>query len=624
MKSKKFPIIVLFLTTFVIGTPLFLSIFPYPESSDYNSFDSKSPITPHLSGFNESIYINGNPMFVATATSEGWNGDGTPNNPYIIEYYNISASTKNGIEIRNTNLHFIVQNVSITNGLSNYFHGFYLFNVSNGIFKNNTANNNLAGFILTDSFNNTFTDNRANSNLHGFRFLHSHDNTLANSTINSNLEYGIYLDNSNYNNITGNSLFFNQFRSIFEVNCVGNYFKDNVYNPETFFLTSDCGEFDADGSFNLTWTVSGGADNYTLYQNGVILAENLITTNYTLTDLAVGTYRYYVRAFNINGYVDSNHIRVTVKFLIYINGNQDFHQKAMDNNFTGDGSISNPYIIENYTIYATIDHGIYIKNTNLYFVIRNVTISEGKTSDYNGFFLENVTNGRLEENIAFNNRYGFYLKDSFNNTLIGNTAFGNINGLTLNYSAHNNLTCNFITNNRHGFCLESSSNNTVSSNQVKDNTYLGFYISSSFNNTLKKNNATGNLNGFTISSSNLNIFFNNSANNNDQHGFWLLDSHYNTISENSASYNQKYGIYLDNSTYNTISGNMLIGNGIGTIYERILENKKYPDVFFIATIVFLIGLCLYIAFISYKIISKKEITLKTFKKIVIKRKKKNS
>ena len=375
MKNKKIPIVALILTIFAIGTPLILFISPYLESYNYCFFDSKSPITPHLSGFNESIYIDGNSMFAAKATSEGWNGDGTSNNPYIIEYYNISASTENGIEIRNTDVHFIVQNVSITNGLSNYFHGFYLFNVSNGVFKNDTANNNLAGFLLTNSFNNTFTDNKANNNLHGFRFLYSHNNTLANSTINSNLEYGIYLDNSNYNNITRNSLFFNGFRSIFEVNCVGNYFEDNVYNPEAFFLSSDCGRFDADGNFNLTWTVSANADNYTLYQNGEILAENLIITNYSLTDLAPGTYRYYVRAFNIHGYVDSNHIRVTVKFLIYINGNQDFHQIAMENNFTGDGSKSNPYIIENYTIYATIDHGIHIKNTNLYFIIRNVTVS---------------------------------------------------------------------------------------------------------------------------------------------------------------------------------------------------------------------------------------------------------
>ncbi|GAH38944.1 unnamed protein product, partial [marine sediment metagenome] len=192
----------------------------------------------------------------------------------------------------------------------------------------NTADNNLAGFLLVNSDNNTFSNNVAINNLHGFRFWHSNNNTLTNSTANSNLEYGIYLDNSNYNNITRNTVFFNELGSIFEVDCVGNEISGNIYSPGTFFLESDAGEFDADGTFTLTWTVSQNADNYTLYQNSEILAEGLTVTEYNITDLSPGTYEFYVKAFNINREVDSNTIKVIVKFLLYIDGNLDFHQTA--------------------------------------------------------------------------------------------------------------------------------------------------------------------------------------------------------------------------------------------------------------------------------------------------------
>ena len=544
---------------------------------------------PKTSAFNESIFINGNNTFTAKAISEGWSGDGSLNDPYIIENYTIQALSEHGIEIRNTNLHFIIRNVSITNGRSNYYHGIYLYNVTNGILENNTADNNLAGFLLVDSDNNTLNDNVAINNLHGFRFWHSNNNTLTNSTANSNLEYGIYLDNSNYNNITRNTLFFNELGSIFEVDCVGNEISDNVYSPETFFLESDSGGFDADGTFTLTWTVSKNADNYTLYQNGGILAENLTVTEYNITDLTSGTYEFYVKAFNLNGEVDSNTITVIVKFHINIDGNLDFHQTAIEDNYTGDGSLNNPYIIENYEISATIGHGVHIKNTNLHFIVRDVTVNDGKLNNYYGFYLENVTHGRLEDNTAYNNQYGFYIKNSFNNTFVANIAIGNTNGLTLNCSYLNFLTTNIITDNRHGFSLESSYNNTISGSEVIDNTYLGFYLSSSYNNTLTENIATGNLNGFTLSYSDLNTFSNNTADNNDQHGFRLLFSHNNNITDNSASYNQKYGIYLEDSTFTLITGNTLEDNGIGAIYEKITDDTDYPDVFLIAAIIFIIA-----------------------------------
>ena len=58
---------------------------------------------------------------------------------------------------------------------------------------------------------------------------------------------------------------------------------------------------------------------------------------------------------------------------IYINGNSEFNTIAT----VGNGTLNNPYIIENCNKKATDNHGILIKNTDVYFIIRNVSVSEG-------------------------------------------------------------------------------------------------------------------------------------------------------------------------------------------------------------------------------------------------------
>ena len=545
---------------------------------------------PKISANHSAIFIDGNKMFADNASSEGWKGNGNYSDPFVIENYTISVSFDgHGIEIRNTDVYFIIRNVTVSDGRSNYNHGFYFNNVTNGELINNTADNNIAGFLLRNSNNNTFTGNLANNSLHGFRIWYSNNNTLTNNTANGNIEYGIFLDNSNNNTISENILLLNGLSGIYEKECVWNDISDNILGLQPFTLLSDVDGFDEDGSFTLTWTVSENADNYTLYQNGEILVEGLTITNYAITNLAIGAYMFYVKAINDYEEKDSNTIEVIVSHIIQVDGNLDFNQKAVAQNFTGNGTYSNPYIIENYEIVASVGHGIHIQNTDVYFIIRNVGVSNGRSNNYYGFYLVNVSNGKLEDNTANNNLYGFLLKDSYNNTLEGNTASDNLNGITLNSSNYNALTYNIVSNNRHGLSLDSSHNNSLTGNEVTDNIYLGIYLDSSNNNFITENIATGNLNGFTLSSSNNNTITNNTANNNDQHGFHLWYSNNNILTENIANNNLKYGIYLQESNFNEISGNSLADNGLGSIYEKMSEEMDFPDIFLISAIIVVIA-----------------------------------
>ena len=401
------------------------------RNNDYNDNDEH----PKISANHDTIFIDGNNVFADNASSEDWGGNGTLTNPYIIENYIINASfNTHGIEIRNTDVYFIIRNISVSDGLSNYNYGIYLNNVTNGELINNTADNNLVGFLLRDSNNNTLTGNVATNSLHGFRIWYSNNNTLTNNTANDNLEYGMFLDNSNNNTITGNTLLMNELAGLYEKECSGNYISDNICGLQPFTLFSDVNGFDPDGSFTLTWTASGNADNYTLYQDDVIIAEGLTLLNYTIADLPIGTYEYYVRAINEYEERDSNTIKVIIVFSIFIDGNADFNQTAIALNLTGNGTYIDPYIIEHYEIIASEGHGIHIQNTDVHFIIRNVRVSHGKSNNYFGFYLVNVSNGKLEGNNANNNHYGFLLKDTYNVTLEGNNATDNLNGLTLNLS----------------------------------------------------------------------------------------------------------------------------------------------------------------------------------------------
>jgi len=551
-----------------------------------NDIDEK----PKISANHDTIFIDGNNMFANNASSEGWIGNGTYSNPYIIENYEINASVRHGIEIRNTNLYFIIRNVKVSNGRSNYNHGFYFTNVTNGELINNTADNNIAGFLLRNSNNNTFTGNLATNSLHGFRIWYSDNNTLTNNTANGNIEYGIFLDNSNNNTISENILLLNGLGGIYEENCVGNYISDNICGLQPSTLFSDVDGFDEDGSFTLTWTVSENADNYTLYQNGEIIAEGLTITNYTITDLAIGTYMFYVKAINKYEEKDSNTIKVIVSHIIHVDGNADFYQTAIAQNFTGNGTYGNPYVVENHEIVASAGHGIHIQNTDVYFIIRNVGVSNGRSNNYFGFYLENVTNGKLENN----------------------TARDNLNGITLKSSNYNILTNNRITNNRHGLSLDSSCNNSLTGNEVTDNTYFGVFLDSSNYNIIMDNTATGNLNGFTLSFSNNNTITNNTANSNDQHGFHLRYSNYNILTDNIANNNLKYGIYLEESNFNEILGNSLEDNGLGSIYEKLSGEMDFPDIFLISAIIVVIAIASFIIIKATPFIRKK-IKLSGFK-----------
>ena len=164
--------------------------------------------TPHA-----PIEIIGDANFSETALLEGWPGDGSPENPYIINGLEIDLGGGNNrrcIEIRDTQVRFSISNCNLTGAYPFSFGGseagIYLENVMNGELVDNIVDSNYNGIILGGSDYNTVADNTCSSNTNYGIILDGSDyNTVANNTCSNNGEYGISLHESFFNTVSDNT-----------------------------------------------------------------------------------------------------------------------------------------------------------------------------------------------------------------------------------------------------------------------------------------------------------------------------------------------------------------------------------------------------------------------------------
>jgi parallel beta-helix repeat protein len=230
---------------------------------------------------------------------------------------------------------------------------------------------------------------------------------------------------------------------------------------------------------------------------------------------------------------------------IYIDGNTDFANQSAIEGWAGDGSQSDPYIIEGYEIDASTAHGIESKNTDVFFVIRDCYIHDGGTS-FDGIFFANVSYGEVWDSNLSYNKYG-----------IANYA----------PSSNNIISNNIIESNNNWGIVLAGSSNTVINNSIHSNLGDGIWLVGS-SNTIFNNSISNNYNGIHISFSlGDNIISNNRIYSNNYNGIYLDTSESNTISGNNISSNMNYGIYFELSNDNKIYYNNIIDN----------TNQAYDD-----------------------------------------------
>ncbi|MFX1512167.1 MAG: right-handed parallel beta-helix repeat-containing protein [Promethearchaeota archaeon] len=183
--------------------------------------------TPHV-----PIVIDDNANFSNQANTEGWLGDGSERNPYVIEGLSITGSDDSDLlVISNTDVHFQIRNCLFTEGSI----GIRLDNAQNGYIINNTvtnndgsgihlensghitlvnntvANNGYAGIMHFDSYHITLSGNRvAHNSVWGIDFNDSWNNSVIGNMITQCSSFGIALTRSDSNTITNNTLTSNQ------------------------------------------------------------------------------------------------------------------------------------------------------------------------------------------------------------------------------------------------------------------------------------------------------------------------------------------------------------------------------------------------------------------------------
>jgi parallel beta-helix repeat protein/VCBS repeat-containing protein len=315
---------------------------------------------------------------------------------------------------------------------------------------------------------------------------------------------------------------------------------------------------------------------------------------------------------------------------IRINSNADFPGNVTG----GDGSIGNPWIIENYEIDGTGGgYGLYIGNTTGYVIARNCSFNNSNGVGSQPYFpdggvvLYNATNIKVYNCTMYNNaNFGAFVSYAGNvtisncnassnpegvafyntnystianctmfdnadgiwftqatryNTVINNTAVGgSSSGILLNHAQcrNNTIINNNVSYSDEGIMIEYSNNNTISGNIAHNCTgWDAIWVLHSLNTIITDNVINGTVSGIAISYANYTYISNNSGLYNDV----LIQIDYSNecdIIGNNASWCNQVGIYSGSPcNNNTISNNQAWNNTWHGIYWTAGQNNEISN-----------------------------------------------
>ena len=190
-------------------------------------------------------YVTHSPILVDTNSdfvSQGYPGNGSSVNPYVIAGYNITT-TGVCIRIQYTTAYFVIRDCILSGGTGN--RGIELDYANNGVIRNNTVIGKLDGVQLDHSeynmvLNNTFIGN----SLSGVDLIkYSHHSIIANNTVIGHR--GVLVNACYYNTIANNTISANTDVGIGNIAC-----KENIIDHNTI-LNDHIGVF-ISGSNNIT------------------------------------------------------------------------------------------------------------------------------------------------------------------------------------------------------------------------------------------------------------------------------------------------------------------------------------------------------------------------------------
>jgi parallel beta-helix repeat protein len=223
---------------------------------------------------------------------------------------------------------------------------------------------------------------------------------------------------------------------------------------------------------------------------------------------------------------------------IYIEGDTDFI--PVNGVSGGTGTQADPYVIEGWEIDASTEDGIFIRATEVHFVIRDVYVHSSGTGQ-TGIVLIEVSNGSVEDAVLINNAIGTSLTDSENITITGGD-YSNSDGSGLYAEVVANLTIDGLnsSSNGGGISLSQARDILLTGNRVSSNPKAGILVSAANNVSIIGNIVSGT----------------------DLHGLHVRGSDNVTLANNTVSSSGLYGIALESSTDFTLTNNSITNDGV--------------------------------------------------------------
>lgn len=249
------------------------------------------------------IYISGNQHFHTQAAAEGWPGNGTPSNPYIIRDLRIEKSGVSWtedylIDIRNVDVFFSITECLLIGLLNDpdTKEGIHFQNTTNGCIINNTLLIDHRSYYdsirLESSQHNVITDNlifRQDTTFHtlgiAINLQDSNNNIIARNSI-FNHSYGIYVTSSHHNSICENTVYDNRQYGIItedsnEIMIENNYVYRNYWTGIYLSESTNC------SLLNNTVFKNGHSDDDGVHGRGIgmdsyhtSLINNTVKNNY--------------------------------------------------------------------------------------------------------------------------------------------------------------------------------------------------------------------------------------------------------------------------------------------------------------------------------------------------------
>lgn len=232
---------------------------------------------------------------------------------------------------------------------------------------------------------------------------------------------------------------------------------------------------------------------------------------------------------------------------------------------SGTGTVTDPYIIEDWFIITGSWDGIHIESTLAYFVIRNVTVSgPGLYYGYHGVNLIMVSNGRIDSCSFVSNDFGVRGVTCKNITVSSCHVTNCRAGMRFDSSQDITIKGSNISQCQFGAGCQSSLRCTIAGNNIDSSSEAAIYLDSSADVNVKANVVeNGNAGVFLTKSSGVVVHHNNIMNN-------AIEGY-----EDLSSGNCWYDLASSEGNYwSDYGGQDADSNGIGDIPYVISTNQQ--------------------------------------------------